>query len=43
MSDSLLTILEMIEEVVAEELLAKNWQDMFSEPATVKSPVITTS
>tara|TARA_R100000234_G_scaffold33582_1_gene19741 strand:+ start:334 stop:1854 length:1521 start_codon:yes stop_codon:yes gene_type:complete len=39
MSDSLLTILEMIEEVVAEELLAKKWQDMFSEPATVKSPM----
>ena len=39
MSDSLLTLLEMIEEVVSEELLAKNWQDMFDEPALVKSPM----
>ena len=38
MSDNLLMLLEMIEEVVSEELLAKNWQDMFDEPALVKSP-----
>ena len=39
MSDNLLMLLEMIEEVVAEELLAKKWQDMFSEPTAVKSPM----
>jgi hypothetical protein len=39
MSDTLLSLLEMIEEVVSEELLAKNWQDMFDEPALVKSPM----
>ena len=39
MSDSLLTILEMVEEVLGEELLAKNWQDMFDEPILVKPPM----
>ena len=29
MSDSLLMLLEMMEEVLGEELLAKNGQDMF--------------
>jgi hypothetical protein len=39
MSDNLLMLLEMIEEIVSEELLAKNWQDMFDEPTMVKSPM----
>ena len=39
MSDSLLMLLEMMEEVLGEELLAKNWQDMFDEPILVKPPM----
>jgi len=39
MSDSLLMLLETMEEVLGEELLAKNWQDMFDEPILVKPPM----
>lgn len=38
MSDSLLQILEVLNEVLDEELLARNWQGMFDEPETVETP-----
>lgn len=41
MSDSLIQIMEILNDVLSEELLAKNWQEMFDEPALVEPPMDT--